>query len=347
MVDTAEHKDGCSLDLWRQRLVTFRINPSQLSYENKGKVVASGGFGCVRKATLLPSPQIRRTGGRHERHRVPAITSQSVVAVKSLQAHGDIDLERFEKRFIREAYIWSQLKHPSILEFIGFHFSHSDGEIEALLICPWFDNGQSLRYLKRHCLSPMERLRLILDAAEGLHYLHSRDPPICHGDVKGSNFLIKDNGRGALCDFGSAHELDEMFQELVTVTAQRCTVRWASPERLDSNDPPTPSGDVWSWGWLTWEIMTEKVPFHLLTNVSAVIFHIITSKLPSCEDEPGFVEFPYLSKLIRQCWRSAPDSRPSISDAITDLKRIVTNLNISSSPISPRQNLRRLAAYHI
>lgn len=69
-----------------------------------------------------------------------------------------------------------------------------------------------------------------------------------------SNLLIKDDGHGALCDFGSAHELDEMFQEIVTVTAQRCTVRWASPERLDSNDPPTPSSDVWSWGWLTWEV---------------------------------------------------------------------------------------------
>lgn len=69
-----------------------------------------------------------------------------------------------------------------------------------------------------------------------------------------SNLLIKDNGRGALCDFGSAHELDEMFQDIASKTTQRCTVRWASPERLDSNDPPTPSSDIWSWGWLTWEV---------------------------------------------------------------------------------------------
>lgn len=66
--------------------------------------------------------------------------------------------------------------------------------------------------------------------------------------------MIKNDGRGALCDFGSAHELDDMFQEIATKGTQCCTVRWASPERLDSNDPPEPSSDVWSWGWLTWEV---------------------------------------------------------------------------------------------
>ncbi|KAG9023569.1 hypothetical protein FS837_005717, partial [Tulasnella sp. UAMH 9824] len=260
MVHTTERADCGSLDLesWRQRLITFRIDPSQLSYPNKGKVVASGGYGCVRRAILLP--QVSKTDGNPEAHGWPTIASETVVAVKSLQAHGDIDLERFEK---------------------------------------------------------------ILDAAEGLYYLHSRDPPICHGDVKGSNLLIKDNGRGALCDFGSAHELDEMFEDIASKTTQRCTVRWASPERLDSNDPPTPSSDVWSWGWLTWEIMTEKVPFPLLTNVSAVIFHIITSKVPSCEKETGFMEFPHLSQLIQRCWQGTPDSRPSIFDAISKLKHIL------------------------
>lgn len=30
----------------------------------------------------------------------------------------------------------------------------------------------------------------LLDAAEGLRYLHSRVPPICHGDVKGVSHSI-------------------------------------------------------------------------------------------------------------------------------------------------------------
>lgn len=72
--------------------------------------------------------------------------------------------------------------------------------------------------------------------------------------------------------------------------------------------------------------MTEKIPFPSLTNVSAVIFHIITSKLPRCADEIGFAEFPLLSQLIQRCWQSAPGSRASIRDAIADLNRIVSLL---------------------
>lgn len=83
------------LKFWRQRLITFRIDPSQLSYANKGKIVASGGYGCVRKAILLP--QVSQTNGNPEAHGWPTIASETAVAVKSLQAHGDIDLERFEK----------------------------------------------------------------------------------------------------------------------------------------------------------------------------------------------------------------------------------------------------------
>ncbi|KAG9018101.1 hypothetical protein FRB90_012290 [Tulasnella sp. 427] len=329
MSEQARPKDSDSLEFWRQRLATFRINRSQLTYANQGKIIASGGFGNVRKATLCRFTQLDAGASRYN---TPAVA----VAVKALQAHGDIDVDRLERRFIREAYIWSQLKHDNILEFLGFHFSHSEGEVDALLVCPWFEHGQSISYIKRHSLPTVGRLRLILDAAEGLHYLHSRDPPICHGDIKGANFLINDNGRGALCDFGSAHELDEMFQDIVSKSTQRCTIRWTSPERLDVDGPPTQHSDVWSWGWLAWEIITEKVPFDLVNNVSAVIYHIMTLKLPRCDNEPTLATLPVMSRLIRSCWESEPNTRPSIFKCIVELKSILGTVpDKSASVCSP------------
>ncbi|KAG9018102.1 hypothetical protein FRB90_012291, partial [Tulasnella sp. 427] len=234
LVALADIKDSDRLEFWRQRLTVFRIDRSQLSYENDGKVIAAGGFGCVRKAILQRSTCAFQTTGNSSRE------PEGQVAVKALQTYGDIDIDRLERRFIREAYVWSQLKHDNILEFLGFHFSHSDGVVEALLVCPCFENGQSVTYLKRHRLSTLERLRLLLDAAEGLHYLHSRDPPICHGDIKGANFLINNDGRGALCDFGSAHELDEIFQEIVSKSNQRCTLR-SSEAKLEPTYPVSKS----------------------------------------------------------------------------------------------------------
>ncbi|KIO23711.1 hypothetical protein M407DRAFT_77797, partial [Tulasnella calospora MUT 4182] len=228
------------------------------------------------------------------------------------------------KRFINETYVWSQLKHDHILELIGFHFSCSDGVVEALVVCPWLENGQSVRYVEQRNLSADKRLCLLLDAAEGLHYLHTHQPPICHGNIRGSNLLVKNNGRAAICDFGLAQALNEDFAEVAGQTIYRGNVRWASPERLDSNGALASSSDVWSWGWLIWELMTAKTPFHLIKNSSSLIYHIVTSKLPACEEEVGIREVPALARLMRMCWQQDPGSRLKIKECIHFLNRIVS-----------------------
>ncbi|KAG8915671.1 hypothetical protein FRC00_001537 [Tulasnella sp. 408] len=321
MNESTESSAEGLLEAWRQRIAAFRIHPSQLSYIDYGKVVASGGFGQVKKAVYT-----KRTRNRSSAVSPTAPNSKAAgitVAVKTLQIHMEVDKERLEKRFMREAYVWSQLKNDHILDFLGFYFSCAGGKTEALLVCPWMENGQSVSYVKQQRLRPAERLHLLLDAAKGLQYLHSRVPPICHGDIKGSNVLIKNDGRAAICDFGLAQVLDEEFERLASQTIHRGTVRWTSPERLDDNGPLAPSSDVWSWAWLIWEFMTEKIPFHLVNNASAVIFHIVTLKFPAYEQEITISEVPTLSKLMQLCWQKEPESRLRMEECIERIEHIL------------------------
>ncbi|KAG9009032.1 hypothetical protein FRB90_008630 [Tulasnella sp. 427] len=278
---------------WRRRIAAFRINPEQLTYVDEGKVVASGGFGQVRKATYASDVAPVDTGEE------PASRAADVsVAVKTLQIHMKVDKERLEKRFIREAYVWSQLKNDNIIDFLGFYFSSNDQKTEALLICPWMENGQSAAYVTRQGLSTAERLQL-------------------------SNVLIKDDGHAAICDFGLAQVLDEEFERLASQTIHRGTVRWTSPERLDDDGPLAPSSDVWSWAWLIWEIMTEQIPFHHISHSAAVIFHIITLKLPPYEQASGIADVPTLPKLLQLCWQREPESRLHMDDCIDRLENIL------------------------
>ncbi|KIO23709.1 hypothetical protein M407DRAFT_77778, partial [Tulasnella calospora MUT 4182] len=229
------------------------------------------------------------------------------------------------QRIIRETYIWSQLKNEHVLEFLGYHFACRDGRTEALLVCPWLENGESVEYVKQRNLGTLDRLQLLLESAEGLLYLHSHVPPICHGDVKGANILIKDDGHAALSDFGLAQISEEEFGGIASKSVQRGSIRWSSPERVSQDQPAAPPSDVWSWSWLIWEFMTGTLPFSHVNNSGCVVYHIISSKLPRCDEEAAIALVPSLAQLMHQCWQQEPKSRPSMTSCIRMLKQIVSD----------------------
>ena len=45
------------------------------------------------------------------------------------------------------------------------------------------------------------RLRLALDAAKGMHYLHTRQPPVIHRDLKSANLLVDKHWQAKVADF--------------------------------------------------------------------------------------------------------------------------------------------------
>lgn len=46
------------------------------------------------------------------------------------------------------------------------------------------------------------RVNIALDTAKGMLYLHSRDPPIIHRDIKSLNILVNKDWKAVVCDFG-------------------------------------------------------------------------------------------------------------------------------------------------
>lgn len=45
------------------------------------------------------------------------------------------------------------------------------------------------------------RLKLALDAAKGMHYLHTRQPPVLHRDLKSANLLVDKHWQAKVADF--------------------------------------------------------------------------------------------------------------------------------------------------
>ncbi|KAG8922952.1 hypothetical protein FRC01_013403 [Tulasnella sp. 417] len=71
------------------------------------------------------------------------------------------------------------------------------------------------------------------------------------------------------------------------------------------------------------QFMTEKIPFHLVSNLSAVMFHIINLKFPVFEQDAAISGVPRLSKLMQLCWQKEPESRLRMDACIEHLEEIL------------------------
>ena len=81
------------------------------------------------------------------------------------------------------------MKHPAIAELIGFSWS------PLSLVLEFIPHGDLHEFLqaKEKPLTWDLRLRMALDIASAMEYLHSRDPIIMHRDLKTPNCLVSNS----------------------------------------------------------------------------------------------------------------------------------------------------------
>ncbi|KAG8919215.1 hypothetical protein FRC01_001412, partial [Tulasnella sp. 417] len=172
------------------------------------------------------------------------------VAVKKLHLRPEDGRsnQKLLRHLLREVVPWYELDHPNITPFIGYIF---DGR-SARMLSKWQEGGNVNEYMRMQ-RSPANGLRIAYQVASGLAYLHSRNPPIVHGDIKPGNILIGSDGVARLVDFGLSIILDDAVSRGLR-TSNGCghTLLYADPVLLD-DVPRTIETDLWALGWIIYE----------------------------------------------------------------------------------------------
>ncbi|KAF8586717.1 kinase-like protein [Ramaria rubella] len=249
------------------------------------------------------------------------------VALKLVRLFGSTDTDRdaARRRFLSEARIWADLKHPRILEFYGIC---EYGTMSLFMVSPFLSNGNIMHYLSN--VAPgANRRRLLLETAQGLHYLHNRRPPVIHGDLKGANILISNTGSAVLADFG----LSRISHEATTAMLHGAgSPRWMAPELITAGDEETgplktQMTDVYAYGHIMLEVrvLGGCKPFFNFREDLHVIVELIhgrRSPRPSGPIADTWLDDPVWA-YCQTCTAINPDDRPDMETVIADLSVIL------------------------
>eukprot|EP00808_Paulinella_micropora_P017898 g65570.t1 len=175
---------------------------------------------------------------------------------------------------------------------------------------------------------PATQLRMMLDACAAVWHLHAEGivwhlhaEGIVHRDVAARNFLVDEQDRVYICDFGLSRPLPRASQvgRAQTVVA----VPWSAPESLQHSHYSRES-DIFSFGIFLWEVTTRSnVPypqFELskpgLAQISqAVVEEGLRPAIP--EHTP-----PLLASLLEACWNADAAARPTIQEVHSRLLQL-------------------------
>ncbi|KAF3440545.1 hypothetical protein FNV43_RR18829 [Rhamnella rubrinervis] len=172
---------------------------------------------------------------------------RKLVAVKRLEKL----IDEGEREFRAEMRAIGRTNHKNLVRLIGYCVEDS----KRLLVYEYMSNGSLADLLFKQAKRPYweERVRIAIDVAKGIHYLHEEcKSPIIHCDVKPQNILMDDFWRAKISDFGLAKLL--MPDQTRTFTGVRGTRGYLAPE-WHKNTPITVKADVYSYGIMLLEII--------------------------------------------------------------------------------------------
>eukprot|EP01055_Gregarina_sp_Pseudo9_P005362 Gregarina_sp_Pseudo_9__5361@NODE_644_length_2429_cov_8_815900_g607_i0_p1_GENE_NODE_644_length_2429_cov_8_815900_g607_i0NODE_644_length_2429_cov_8_815900_g607_i0_p1_ORF_typecomplete_len768_score99_96Pkinase_Tyr/PF07714_17/1_1e61Pkinase/PF00069_25/3_8e02Pkinase/PF00069_25/5_9e56Pkinase_fungal/PF17667_1/3_4e11MORN/PF02493_20/3_4e03MORN/PF02493_20/78MORN/PF02493_20/0_00085MORN/PF02493_20/1_3e02MORN/PF02493_20/0_0047MORN/PF02493_20/20Kdo/PF06293_14/3e05Kinaselike/PF14531_6/9_2Kinaselike/PF14531_6/0_0 len=277
--------------------------------------IGEGGFGTVR---LFYSNSLQtQVAAKEFRRDFSASPDYNYYKVRAL------------REFANELALLVVLRHPNVTLLWGVVLDAP----KPLILTEYVSGGSLLDLLHRRRikLSKIDILSIAKDVCAGMEFLHHQK--VLHCDLKSSNILLKARKDGPgevsyiakLCDFGLAKSfelcpllggscgiVDELLSMQDSAYELRCDVgtpHWMAPETL-RGERHTYKSDVYAFGLVLWELMTNRIPFADLSSktiTAAVGYGMLKVKLPRAS---GRVQ-EALCDMILQCTHQEAAKRPS------------------------------------
>ncbi|KAH6819890.1 hypothetical protein C2S53_018496 [Perilla frutescens var. hirtella] len=258
------------------------------------------------------------------------LTDGITVAVKVF----NLQLEAAFKSFDVECEVVRNIRHRNLTKVIS---SCSNEEFKALVL-EYMPNGSLEKWLYSHnyCLDAMQRLKIMIDVASGLEYLHhGYSAPIGHCDLKPSNVLLDEDMTAHVSDFGIAKLFGD--GESIIVTNTLATLGYIAPE-YGLEGLVSTKCDVYSYGVMLMETFTRKKPSDDMFAGDLSLKRWVESLLPQSPlqvidanllmnlDEKKLEKNVQCTSLVLEltlkCFAESPRDRINMIEVVAELKKI-------------------------
>ncbi|PSS01097.1 Receptor-like protein kinase [Actinidia chinensis var. chinensis] len=291
-------------------LMDYKLLETATKNFQESNVLGEGGFGCVYKARL---------------------DDNFYVAVKRLDGGSDGSQDAITE-FETEVDLLGKIQHPNIISLLGYSIH---GETR-LLVYELMHNGSLETQLHGpshgSALTWHRRMKIALDMARGLEYLHEHcNPPVIHRDLKSSNVLLDSNFNAKLSDFGLAITDGTQNKKNIKLSG---TLGYVAPEYL-LDGKLTDKSDVYAFGVVLLELLLGRKPVEKLAPAQCQ--SIVTWAMPQLTDRsklPNIVDpvikdrmdlkhLYQVAAVAVLCVQPEPSYRPLITDVLHSLIPLV------------------------
>ncbi|XP_017290974.1 serine/threonine-protein kinase WNK2 isoform X8 [Kryptolebias marmoratus] len=212
------------------------------------------------------------------------------------------------QRFKEEAEMLKALQHPNIVRFYDFWESPVKGKKCIVLVTELMTSGTLKTYLKRFkVMKPKVLRRWCRQILKGLHFLHTRAPPIIHRDLKCDNiFITGPTGSVKIGDLGLATLKRASFAKSVIGTPE-----FMAPEMYEEHYDE--AVDVYAFGMCMLEMATSEYPYSECQNAAQIYRKVTSGVKPASYSK---VSDPEIKEIIGECICHRWEERYSIKDLL-------------------------------
>ena len=241
-----------------------------------------------------------------------------------LEVGSEKEVKKLKDDFIRECHLWSTLRHPNVVLFLGVYYPSTNESGLPVIVMEKMKYSVSSLVEKYENIPLMVKLSILHDVSLGLNYLHGHVPQIVHRDLSSNNILLSCYLEAKISDLGVAKVM--MTRNSKTMTKTPGTSVFMPPEALEDKPIYGPPLDIFSFGGVILHMASKQWP----TPGSWAQTDPTTGKrilLSEVERRQQYIDVITgddvdLKPLLVSCLQDEPPRRPSAMDASEKIKKI-------------------------